>query len=472
MPDGTLEEWHARMIERNSQQCSEGTKLNGPTHQCQDHWRNGTLHQLLSGSICQEQELYSARGGCGFMPNEIHVRSGMSYTDSLSHTHGWDHVEENHRQFGLAPTYKENFSQYTVCTASMTSWDQYGQMCEPQSIHADLPQPAPPPIPTAYIASERTNISILQPTPMPSMTSMGCSTSNHDRIALQQPLPAAMPTCYVASEHMLPQPPPPPLPIEDMSEQQQTMLPEPAPPAVKRFKMKNKALRQPASHATEPPSPKGPMKDVREPMDAVEQKVGHRGAATGYFRTDAEISATERSEAATERLLERWEDGSGRVVNETLEDLCSAESESHSHGCVWDQFAVNQKQFGVYSTYKADLSQYSTPLNMKLIPNEVKNWAKRVAQEIESEGRPRGGDQKWSGNDWNDVDADMLEEDDEEELWSSVPRTSAAAGASWSRPWTRTEMAPTPQKCSGRTGGPARKSWEKPWPQWRIKSSS
>lgn len=478
MPDGTLEEWHARMIECRSQQCQEGTKLNGTIHQSQDHWRNGTLHQLLNGSIRQERECYGsvgmqgACGGSGAMQNEIHVQSGVSYTDSYSYAHGWDRVEENHRQFGFVSTFNENFSQYTACKASVISWDQCAPTCEQFSvapaIHTDLPQPASPPIPMACITSEHHNISF--PQPAPSSITMGCITSKHNKIMLPQPPPPPMHMGCVNSEHniTLPQPPPPPMPMMCTSEHNQTTLPQPAPPAVKKFKIKNKAIRQLASQAIEPPAADAPPKEVQKAADAVKQKAAPEEAACGSFRTDAEISATGRPECATERVLQRWENDSALMVNGTLEDLCSAESESRSHGGMWDQFAVNQKQFGVYSTYKADLSQYSTPLDMKLIPTEVKNWAKRMAQEIESEGRPRGGGQKWCGNDWNDLDAGMLDKDDEEELWSSVPRTSAAFGASW----LRTEMAPTPQKSCGRTRGLVRKSWEKPWPQWRIKASS
>jgi len=475
MPDGTLEEWHARMIEHRSQQCMEGTPLSRPIHESQDHWRNGTLHQLLNGSfrqepVCglpnlpmwEERECYGACDGSGVMQNEIHVPSGVSYADSYSHAHGWDNVEEDRKQFGSWPTFKENFAQYEPTCE---------QFSVAPAINTDLPQPPPPPIPMACITSEHNNTSL--PQPSPSLLTMGCVTSKHNKIMLPQPPPPPMPMGCDMSQHniTLPQPPPPPMPMACTPGHNQTMLAQTAPPAVKKFKIKNKALRQPSSHAIQPSSADAPPKEVQEATDVVQQKAAPEEAACGSFRTDAEISATGRPECATERVLQRWDDDIGLMVNGSLEDLCCAESESRSHGREWDQFAVNEKQFGVYSTYKTDLSQYSTPLNMKLIPTEVKNWAKRMAQEIESEGRPRGGEQKWCGNDWNDLDAGMLDQDNEEELWSSVPRTSAV-GAPWSKPWARTQTAPTPQKSCGRTHGPARKSWEKPWPQWQIKSSS
>jgi len=415
------------MMERKFQQCDDGSgnTLNGMSHQ----WMNGAINQWDHSPV--ERGLYGLPNLV--MQNEINVPSGASYPCAR----GWDHCEENHEQFGFVPAFKEDVSRYTEYTAPVIGWEQsvttHEQFGSAPAIHAELPPPAPPPI------------------------SMGSSAQwLHDAA-----------TAHAMSER----------------------------PTGNKFKIKNKALPQPSSlsptaatflpqHCRNLPegslllSADAPPKEAQEATSAAKWLNAaaasftpkEAGCGNSSFRTDAEISAADKHEdkheCGTERVLKRWEDSSGAIVNGTLEDLCSPTSESRSRGDVWDQFAVNEKQFGYMSTYKSDLSQYSTPLNMNLIPTNVKNWAKRIAQEIENEGRPRGGAQKWCGNDWNDeFESGVFDQDDEEELWSSVPRT-AAAGASWSRPWAR--APPPPPSCS-RTRAPARKSWEKPCPQWRIK---
>jgi hypothetical protein len=79
----------------------------------------------------------------------------------------------------------------------------------------------------------------------------------------------------------------------------------------------------------------------------------------------------------------------------------------------WDQFAANEKLFGVKSTYKEDLSQYTTPLNVKALPAEVRHKAKLIATDIERRGRGRD----------MDTGAEYEEEGDEENLFSAVPRS-------------------------------------------------
>jgi len=137
---------------------------------------------------------------------------------------------------------------------------------------------------------------------------------------------------------------------------------------------------------------------------------GTDGASS--WRTDEEISAQgqQRSEP---RQLQRWEPAECNTVAEgsalqgTLEELSS----NGGGGGGWNQFRVNYEMFGVQSTFKEDLSQYTTPLDTSRVPLELKRRANQIAQEIDSRGTKQD---------------DGAEEDGEEELFASVPRAEEA----------------------------------------------
>jgi len=143
------------------------------------------------------------------------------------------------------------------------------------------------------------------------------------------------------------------------------------------------------------------------------------GRRAGAWRTDTEISSS-RATGGSERSLQRWEDterrcgAAPRDLDGTLEEL----SGGHKQSRHWDQFKANEELFGVVSTFKADLSQYTTPLNMKRVPQELRRRAERIAQEME---RPGGGccDSKLDG-----LGSDG--EGAEEEKFSAVPRSSGS----------------------------------------------
>lgn len=90
------------------------------------------------------------------------------------------------------------------------------------------------------------------------------------------------------------------------------------------------------------------------------------------FRTDEEISA---QKTLKERELQRWEGPEG--IDEPLEELsCPRE---------WDQFKANAELFGYVSTYKEDMSQYSTKIDATKMPSGWRKKAERVATEIEGQ---------------------------------------------------------------------------------------
>eukprot|EP00931_Biecheleriopsis_adriatica_P051155 TRINITY_DN29645_c0_g1_i1.p1 TRINITY_DN29645_c0_g1~~TRINITY_DN29645_c0_g1_i1.p1 ORF type:complete len:484 (+),score=97.66 TRINITY_DN29645_c0_g1_i1:22-1452(+) len=79
----------------------------------------------------------------------------------------------------------------------------------------------------------------------------------------------------------------------------------------------------------------------------------------------------------------------------------------------WDQFKVNYELFGVVSTFKNDLSQYTTPLNKSEVPLSRREEAERIARSIESQ----------SGRHCQlDEEAARSGSEDEEALFASVPR--------------------------------------------------
>merc|ERR1719421_1881641 len=103
------------------------------------------------------------------------------------------------------------------------------------------------------------------------------------------------------------------------------------------------------------------------------------------FQTDREIRQGKGAMSRQElqnldgRELMMWEgggDGAGDDMNLTLGD-------SNEHGGAWDQFAVNEKQFGVKSTYREDL--YTTKLDMSKISSQQREAAERIAKEIEAD---------------------------------------------------------------------------------------
>ncbi len=97
-----------------------------------------------------------------------------------------------------------------------------------------------------------------------------------------------------------------------------------------------------------------------------------QGNRSGSFRTDAAISSTR---PAGERTLQRWvPDGGSPDVEGGLE-----RSSSHGH---WDQFAENERRFGIRTSYNEDY--YTTPLD-KSHPQYAQRLAaaEKTAREIE-----------------------------------------------------------------------------------------
>jgi len=383
--DGTLEEWHARMMGHRAQQwdCGSGNMLNANCHVWQQ--MEHSLHGLPDD-------------GMHAMQNEV---TGDPYNPGVTYpcTHEWNQMEGNDKQFGLPSTSNDQFSRYT---APAVGWDQYSGMAPATNITASSPQP--PSINTSSYHDSWNSQHI----------PMGCD-SQHTPMG------------------------------SDWSPSGKT--------SAKCTKIKNKALREPEAKTNAP---------LKEPHTLSATEWLNAGCAA--FRTDAEISATEKNDCSGERPLQPWQDGSEPRLREApLEDTISLTKQTSQVG-VWDQFEVNRTQFGVVSTFKADLSQYTTPLNLHLIPRNVKDWAKRIAEEIEEEGYPRFRARHRKSPDDNEVEGG--DEYNEEELWSSVPRTAG----------TKKAMAPPPPPPPSRWAcRPAGTSWQHPCPQgsqWRVKMPS
>ena len=156
-----------------------------------------------------------------------------------------------------------------------------------------------------------------------------------------------------------------------------------------------------SSHSTSPPT------DTRAP-----------GSITSSFRTDTEISS--RGPAVfRERELQRWDAGEG----ESLEDM--ALDGGGAGG--WDQFATNERMYGVQSTYDENI--YTTAIDRTNPQYKAREaQAARIAREIEGSS---AGDAHIAEERRRDADrGDGL---DEEEKYSGVRRDDAlpkrAAGA-------------------------------------------
>merc|ERR1719163_1400709 len=80
------------------------------------------------------------------------------------------------------------------------------------------------------------------------------------------------------------------------------------------------------------------------------------------------------------RELMMWEGGGDGAVAVDM----SLDDSTQDH-VAWDQFAVNEKQFGVKTTYREDL--YTTKLDMSKISHSQREAAERIAKEIEQGGQ-------------------------------------------------------------------------------------
>jgi len=130
------------------------------------------------------------------------------------------------------------------------------------------------------------------------------------------------------------------------------------------------------------------------------------GSKPAGWRTDSEIS-TQASHGYGRELIP-WDASSegGQVLDATLEESAK---ENAFQG---NQFLVNQELFGVVSTFKDDLSQYTTPLDISAVPPAIREKATRLAREIERNRK--------KNSDPEDVCIDN--DEDEEGLWSAVQR--------------------------------------------------
>lgn len=99
--------------------------------------------------------------------------------------------------------------------------------------------------------------------------------------------------------------------------------------------------------------------------------------------------------------------------------------------CQWDQFKTNEELFGVASTFQDDLSQYTTPLDIRRVPWEVQRLADAIASEIAND-RCSGAGGHGSPGMGSDNGSESL---DEEDLWAAVPREA---------PGSSTEDLPAP----------------------------
>lgn len=212
-----------------------------------------------------------------------------------------------------------------------------------------------------------------------------------------------------------------------------------------------------------PPAPLSPPATpprVEKQVPAITPPPPPRSSGGGNsFRIDSQIRAVGESDVEKNRRspLQRWEDGNGAAV----EHLQSLERSNDTSG--WDQFEENRKKFGVVSTFKQDLSQYTTPLNLKQIPKDVKERADRIADEIEREGNVRKADrvrQKLGGDEYTQAE-EGCDNVDEEEMWSSVPRCSGAP------PWPRPPATPL---CGQMWEADAKTQQARLCPRWAIKA--
>lgn len=187
---------------------------------------------------------------------------------------------------------------------------------------------------------------------------------------------------------------------------------------------------------------------------------GEKSSGSKGFRTDTQISNSKAN--GKERKLQRWDETeeAGDHIG-SLEELTGGNGNRNGGGRSqkankdepWDQFRANYELFGYKSTYKADMSQYTTPLDPSKVPEHLRRKAEKLAKEIDSSGRNKASD-----------DCQNWDCDDEEDLFSAVPREHGynthgdsggyPAGGEWG--WTgeaaRAPAAPTSRAPDGGAG--------------------
>lgn len=138
----------------------------------------------------------------------------------------------------------------------------------------------------------------------------------------------------------------------------------------------------------------------------------HGTGSSRGFATDAEITGVkaEAEGSSGGRALQRF-DFAAFSGGATADELALGTSTSLKG---WDQFKVNEQKFGVVSTFKADLSQYTTVLDKRKITKEMRLKADRIAREMED------GGVHVRDEEYNDDNAA-----DEEDLFSGVSRQVA-----------------------------------------------
>ncbi|KAK5133964.1 hypothetical protein LTR08_007084 [Meristemomyces frigidus] len=134
------------------------------------------------------------------------------------------------------------------------------------------------------------------------------------------------------------------------------------------------------------------------------------GSTSTPFRTDTEISRKDGN-ARRDRELQRWDAGADSSIDMSLEE---------SSGAGWDQFAANERMYGVQSTYDENI--YTTAID-RSNPQYRKREAEaaRLAREIEGSTAANSHVAEERRR-----DADKGDGLDEEEKYSGVRREGAA----------------------------------------------
>ncbi|ODV89784.1 hypothetical protein CANCADRAFT_58627 [Tortispora caseinolytica NRRL Y-17796] len=131
--------------------------------------------------------------------------------------------------------------------------------------------------------------------------------------------------------------------------------------------------------------------------------------ASASIRTDTDISRTEASLEAKFKELQPWKPDSDTP-------MISLEDSSPSSATKWDQFAANEKLFGVKSTYNEDF--YTTKIDRTGADyKEREERAAQLAKEIESSAD--GGDRHIREERLGITEGEDI---DEEDLYSGVKR--------------------------------------------------
>lgn len=153
------------------------------------------------------------------------------------------------------------------------------------------------------------------------------------------------------------------------------------------------------------------------------------------FKTDTDISRRKGGRGRHERDLEKWNSSSISSLSSTTADIdLNAEAASRAGKTSWDQFAVNERLFGLKTDFDEEI--YTTPLGKHVLPPEELRRREAEAGRLALEITKRGASGPMTTHQAEERGLCIPADDDmnEEDRYGAVIRSTQAASVSTEEP--------------------------------------